>query len=80
MEAEFVQAAKGAMYSDHTVTMLAFMKQHGSSVTLGWGEDTSFWECCWITGGDRYRGACSNPADACRVTIEHMLRGKKAAD
>lgn len=35
---------------------LAFMQQRGSSVLLNWGEDTSLWECSWITSGERVTG------------------------
>ena len=42
--------------SDAIVAQLAFMQEHGSSVTLNWGEDTGDWECSWITSGDRFSG------------------------
>lgn len=36
--------------------VLEWMRAHGSSVLLNWGEDPDAWECSWITGGKRYTG------------------------
>ena len=33
---------------------LTWMKDHGSSVDLNYGEDTGQWECAWIAGGERH--------------------------
>lgn len=35
---------------------LEWMKAHGQSVMLTWGEDNNCWECSWITSGARYTG------------------------
>jgi len=35
---------------------LQWMKVHGSSVCLNYGEDNDLWECSWITSGKRYTG------------------------
>jgi hypothetical protein len=50
--------------------MLDFMRLHGSSVILNWGEDgNGKVECSWITGGDRYTGFGSEWASACWVAM-----------
>ncbi len=41
------------------LSRLAWMRLHGSSLSLSWGEDTDLWECSWITGGKRYTGVSS---------------------
>lgn len=35
---------------------LEYMREHGQSVLLNWGEDDNLWECSWITGGTRCTG------------------------
>jgi hypothetical protein len=35
---------------------IEYMRQHGQSVLLNWGEDDHLWECSWITGGERHTG------------------------
>lgn len=35
---------------------LCWMKIHGSSVILNWGEDNNAWECSWISSGERFVG------------------------
>ncbi len=34
-------------------TKIAWLKAHGSSLSLNWGEDTGCWECSWISSGKR---------------------------
>lgn len=36
--------------------LIEHMKDHGSSLNMGWGEDTGQWEVAWITGGRRFCG------------------------
>jgi hypothetical protein len=33
-----------------------YMRAHGQSFDLNWGEDNNLWECSWITSGKRYSG------------------------
>ena len=40
------------------------LKEAGQCVTLNWGEDTQFWDACWITGGRRFRGVGRTPRHA----------------
>lgn len=47
------QLHAGTTTVDHT---LNWMKAHGQSVMLTWGEDNDYWECSWITPGKRYTG------------------------
>jgi hypothetical protein len=50
-----------------------WMKEHGSSFLLNWGEDDGLWECSWITGGERYTGLSQYPALAiCRAALAAM--------
>lgn len=35
--------------------LIEHMKDHGSSLNMGWGEDGG-WEVAWITGGRRFCG------------------------
>ena len=51
-------------------TKLGFMREHGSSVLLNWGEDDNLWECSWITGGDRYSGYSKFIDEAVRQCFE----------
>jgi hypothetical protein len=37
---------------------LEYLINHGSSLTLNWGEDTGSFEVDWITSGRRFRGVC----------------------
>lgn len=32
---------------------IVWLKQHGSSLTMNWGEDTDTWDVEWISGGER---------------------------
>ena len=41
------------------LSLLAWMRRHGSSLSLTWGEDTDLWECVWLAGGRRYTGTSS---------------------
>jgi len=50
-----------------------WMSENGSSVWLGWGEDTGAWECSWITGGVRYTGV----EPSLREAILESLRGSR---
>lgn len=45
---------KGLLFVGSAVDLLNFMRAHGSSVLLNWGEDDNLWECSWITGGERF--------------------------
>ena len=55
---------------------LEYMRAHGSSVLLNWGEDTTLWECSWITGGDRYTGWTNHhPLGSVLICLEHVLDG-----
>lgn len=57
---------------------LAFMRQHGSSVVLNWGEDNDLWECSWITSGKRYTGFSRDPLEAITQAYYHARSGTPA--
>ena len=40
----------------NVVHQIEHLINHGSSLTLNWGEDTGCWEVDWITSGERFRG------------------------
>lgn len=50
---------------------LEYMGQHGSSVTVNWGEDTGAWEVSWITDGKRYTGVSANLQMALIVCVNN---------
>lgn len=51
--------------------LLIYMKDHGSSLLLNWGEDTGQWECSWITGGQRFTGyGATLELAACRAALK----------
>lgn len=37
-----------------TSARIEYLKNHGSSLVLDWGEDTGQWEVSWITSGRRF--------------------------
>lgn len=47
---------KGLMAVEALEPLLEYMREHGQSVLLNWGEDDNLWECSWITGGERFTG------------------------
>jgi hypothetical protein len=50
-------------------------KNHGSSLTLNWGEDTDAWEVDWITSGRRFVGVCRDLGCALEQA-EALARGE----
>ncbi len=70
---DFGKAAREAQASGFEF-MLDFMRLHGSSVILNWGEDDEIVECSWISGGDRFTGTAANWHDACWRAIEKCLQ------
>jgi hypothetical protein len=50
--------------------VLSYMKDHGSSVMLSYGEDDGFWECSWIRGGERYGAFSGEPFYALVTTLK----------
>lgn len=64
----------GAMWA-----LVEYMRSHGSSVDLNWGEDTGCWECSWITGGERYTGAAMRPQVAVCLAAVAAINAKEAA-
>ncbi|HYF40716.1 MAG TPA: hypothetical protein VD930_13560 [Gemmatimonadales bacterium] len=59
------------MAEQSLASILDYMKQHGSSVTLNWGEDNNLWECSWITGGKRYTGFREDAYEAALESYYH---------
>jgi hypothetical protein len=49
---------------------LGFMRHHGSSVLLNWGEDNGIWECSWITSGVRHVGLAVDMALAVHRALQ----------
>lgn len=39
-----------------TLARIEYMRTHGSSLIMNWGEDTGVWEVAWITSGRRFCG------------------------
>ncbi len=39
-----------------TEELVEYMREHGSSLIMNWGEDTAVWEVAWITSGVRFCG------------------------
>lgn len=39
-----------------TEERIEYMREHGSSLIMNWGEDTAVWEVSWITSGKRFTG------------------------
>jgi hypothetical protein len=55
---------------DYAWYVVEFMREHGQSVDLNWGEDNDLWEVSWITGGKRYTGfSKSAPLAVCRAAL-----------
>jgi hypothetical protein len=50
---------------------LSFMRHHGSSVLLSWGEGNGVWDCSWITSGVRHVGLSVDMA----LAVHRALQG-----
>lgn len=57
-----------------SMNRLLWMADHGSSVTLNWGEDNALWECSWIVGGKRFSAFSHDANEAIRRAVEERLR------
>lgn len=49
--------------------LIEHMVDHGSSLTINWGEDTGCYEVDWITSGERFRGVSRELYQAIRQAI-----------
>ncbi len=60
--------------------LLDWMREHGSSLILNWGEDCGgTWECSWITGGDRYTGVSNSPQMAACLAVLKAVDAKEGS-
>jgi len=66
--------------ADTFVSQLEYMKEHGSSVTLNWGEGDDLWECSWITAGNRFSGYSGGMRMSVVRCLENVLKGIEAED
>jgi hypothetical protein len=53
---------------------IEYMVNHGSSLTVNWGEDNGCYEVDWITGGERFRGVSRNLLDAMQQAVDAAER------
>jgi hypothetical protein len=51
--------------------LIEHMINHGSSMTISWGEDTGCYEVDWITSGKRFRGVDRNLLTAAHQVISN---------
>jgi hypothetical protein len=54
-------------------TTIEYLINHGSSMTINWGEDTGCYEVYWITGGSRFRGVSRNLRTAMSQAVENAV-------
>jgi hypothetical protein len=50
---------------------LEFMREHGTSVLLNWGEDDNLWEASWITDGERHTAFSSHLVLAVHQVLQY---------
>lgn len=50
--------------------LIVYMVNHGSSLTMNWGEDTGGYEVDWITGGKRFHTHDRSLPNAMRDAIQ----------
>ncbi len=58
----------------HVWDRIRWMRTHGSSLSMTWGEDNELWEVAWITLGVRHCGFHRQLHDA----LEQALRSAGA--
>lgn len=54
--------------------IVEWMREHGSSVSLSWGEGESGWEFSWITGDARFTEYGPTPAVAIRRVVRRVVK------
>lgn len=59
--------------------LLGFMRQHGSSVLLNWGEDNDQWECSWIVSGERFTAHAGTSFEAARKVVRKVAGSQNNA-
>lgn len=58
---------------EYVSSALLDLARLGSSVSLGYGEDTGLWECSWVTATERHTACAEKPWEAVRGVIMRWL-------
>lgn len=57
-----------------TPEAMEWMAEHGESFTLTKSEDQgNYWECSWVTGGDRFTCFAGTPPQAIRCVLRKVM-------